>query len=160
MRHTLSALIQNTPGVTARITGLMARRGFNIDSLVAAQTHDPDFFYLTVSLDEPSRPVAQVLAQLNKLVNVVRVSHLDQEDCVEIEMLLAKIDATTCRAEVVRMAEDFPAMVLEDGEEVVVLGIAGNGAHLDSFAEKLRSYPIIEQMRTGPVAMRRGKGRT
>lgn len=156
MKYTISTVIQNAPGVTTRVTGLVARRGFNISSLVAAQTVDPDFFSLTIILDEPSRPVTQVLAQLDRLVNVMSVAIADDVAWLKVGVLLVKVDARERRREILRRAEELDAQIVDDSQGTLILAITGDTEMFDSCLSRLEGLPIREALRTGPIAMRRG----
>ena len=152
--HILSVLVQNRPGVLARVAGLFARRGYNIFSLAVAPTEDDAFSRITVVVDVESTPLEQVVKQLFKLIEVVKISELDPRRSVERELLLATVRVTSeNRGQVVELANIFEGKILAVGVEAITVSLDGNPDKLDDFEELLRGYGIVELQRTGRVAL-------
>jgi acetolactate synthase I/III small subunit len=161
VKHTLSVLVENKPGVLTRVAGLFARRGFNIDSLVVAETEDPELSRMTISVDEQDQNVEQVTKQLHKLINVLKITDLDPVGSVERELLLIKVKAgAETRAEVMQMAEIFGARIVDVTSEVLLMEMTGPREKVGAFIEVLTPFGIVEQMRTGRLAMSRGRKAT
>ena len=152
--HILSVLVQNRPGVLARVSGLFARRGYNIFSLAVAPTEDEFFSRITVVVDVESTPLEQIVKQLFKLIEVVKISELDPRRSVERELLLATVRVTSQnRGQVVELATIFEGKILAVGVEAITVSLDGNPDKLDDFEELLRGYGIVELQRTGRVAL-------
>jgi len=161
VKHTLSVLVENKPGVLTRVAGLFARRGFNIDSLVVAETEDPELSRMTITVDEQDRTVEQVTKQLHKLINVLKITDLDPAGSVERELLLIKVRASAqTRAEVMQMADMFSARIVDVTAEVLLIEMTGTREKVGAFIDVLRPFGIVEQMRTGRLAMSRGRKAT
>jgi acetolactate synthase-1/3 small subunit len=161
MKHTLSVLVENRPGVLVRVAGLFARRGFNIDSLVVAETEDETLSRMTITVGEQDRSIDQVTKQLHKLINVIKITTLDPEDSVERELLLIKVraDAST-RTEIMQMVDLFGAKVADVRAEVLVIEMTGTREKVSAFTDLLKPFGVVEMMRTGRLAMGRGKRAT
>lgn len=157
MSHTLSVLVENKPGVLTRVAGLFARRGFNIDSLVVAETEDPQVSRMTITVEEKDRSVEQITKQLHKLVNVLKITSLDPGSSVERELLLikAKADARS-RQEIMQMVEIFGARIADVSSEVLLIEMTGTRDKVSAFMDVLAPFGVVELMRTGRVAMSRG----
>lgn len=152
--HILSVLVQNKPGVLARVAGLFARRGYNIFSLAVAPTEDDLFSRITIVIDVDSAPVEQIVKQLFKLIEVVKISELDPRRCVERELILATVRVTPeNRGQVVELTNIFEGKILAVGVEAITVSLDGNPEKLDDFEELLRGYGIVELQRTGRVAL-------
>jgi acetolactate synthase I/III small subunit len=152
--HILSVLVQNRPGVLARVAGLFARRGFNIYSLAVAPAEDEGFSRITIVVDVEETPLEQVTKQLFKLIEVVKISELDPRRCVEREMLLATVRATPeQRGQVVELVNIFEGKILAVGVEAITVSLDGHPDKLDDFEELLSGYGIVELQRTGRVAL-------
>ena len=152
--HMLSVLVQNKPGVLARVASLFARRGYNIFSLAVAPTDDPEFSRISIVVDVESAPLEQIVKQLFKLIEVVRISELDPRRSVERELMVATIRATPeQRGQVVELANIFEGKILSVGQDAIILSMDGSPESLDDFSELLRQYGIIESQRTGRVAL-------
>ena len=152
--HILSVLVQNRPGVLARVAGLFARRGFNIFSLAVAPAEDEGFSRITIVVDVESTPLEQITKQLFKLIEVVKISELDPRRCVERELLLATVRAEPDeRGQIVEIANIFDAKVLAVGMEAITVSLAGRPDKLDDFEALLGSYGIVELQRSGRVAL-------
>ncbi len=152
--HILSVLVQNRPGVLARVSGLFARRGFNIFSLAVAPAEHEGMSRITIVVDVESTPLEQITKQLFKLVEVVKISELDPRRSVERELLLATVRATPeLRGQVVELATIFEAKILAVGVEALTLSLEGSPDKLDDFEELLSTYGLVELQRTGRVAL-------
>ncbi len=155
--HTLSVLVENKPGVLARIATLFARRGFNIDSLAVGETEDPSASRMTVVVSVEGKPLEQVIKQLRKLINVLRVVELPHEDSVERELALIKVGVGAGeRAEVLEIAEIFRAKVVDVDAEALMIEATGTPEKVSALEELLRPYGIVEMTRTGRVGLGRG----
>jgi acetolactate synthase-1/3 small subunit len=158
MKHTLSVLVENKPGVLTRVAGLFARRGFNIDSLVVAETENPAVSRMTITVYEQDQPVEQVTKQLHKLINVLKIIDLDPGSSVERELLLVKVVADAgARSEIMQMVEIFRAKIVDVSSEVLIIEMTGTRDKVSAFVELLAPFGVVELMRTGHVAMSRGK---
>ncbi|MDQ3732774.1 MAG: acetolactate synthase small subunit [Actinomycetota bacterium] len=156
-RHTLSVLVENKPGVLARISALFSRRGFNIDSLAVGPTENEHLSRMTIVVDAAEQPLEQVTKQLNKLINVIKIVELDDDAAVQRELLLVKVMAPMAdRSVVLQTAELFRARVVDVNAESVTLEATGTPAKLDALLELLRPLGIKEMAQSGVVAMARG----
>ena len=152
--HMLSVLVQNKPGVLARVASLFARRGYNIFSLAVAPTDDPEFSRSSIVVDVQSAPLEQLVKQLFKLIEVVRISELDPRKSVERELMVATVRVTPeQRGQVVELANIFEGKILSVGQDAIILSMDGSPEKLDDFSDLLRQYGIIESQRTGRVAL-------
>ena len=157
MKHTLSVLVENKPGILARVAGLFARRGFNIDSLAVGVTENPEISRMTVVVDVEEHSLEQVYKQLNKLINVIKVIDLPDEDSVQRELIMVKVkaDAKT-RAEIIEMVDIFRGKIVDVGKGTVSIEVTGTGSKLTALEDLLKPYGIVELARTGMVALNRG----
>jgi acetolactate synthase-1/3 small subunit len=152
--HILSVLVENRAGVLARVASLFARRGFNIYSLAVAPTEDDRFSRITIVADVESTPLEQIVKQLFKLIDVVKISELDPRTSVERELLLATVKAEPeTRGQVVELVQIFEGKILAVGNNQLTVSLDGTPDKLDDFEELLRSYGIVELQRTGRVAL-------
>ena len=152
--HTLVVTVENKFGVLARVAGLFARRGFNIESLAVAPTDDEDLSRITVVVDVESAPLEQVVKQLDKLINVVEIRELHPEHSVERELVIATVAAEPDRRdELVEHLDRAGGKVLSVGTDAIMLSLVGPPARIDDFESLLRGYGIIEFQRTGRVAL-------
>ncbi|HBB74806.1 MAG: acetolactate synthase small subunit [Planctomycetia bacterium] len=158
MRHVLSATVQNVPGVLAHVSGMLASRGYNIDSLAVGETEDPGFSRMTFVLRGDDRVLDQVRRQLEKIVTVVRVDDISSRNYVERDLMLIKIAATVgaARSEVKELTEIFRGRIVDVATDSVIVEIAGTEKKLEGFIELVRPYGILELVRTGRIAMVRG----
>jgi acetolactate synthase I/III small subunit len=156
-RHTLSVLVENKPGVLARVSALFARRSFNITSLAVGPTENPAVSRITVVVDVESQPLEQVTKQLNKLINVLKIVELDPESSVQRELLLVKVraDATT-RADVVQVVALFRASVIDVSTDAVTIEATGRPEKIAALLEVLTPFGIREIVQSGAVALGRG----
>jgi acetolactate synthase-1/3 small subunit len=158
MRHVLSALVQNQPGVLAHISGMLASRGFNIDSLAVGETEDPNLSRMTFVVRGDDTVLEQVRKQLDKLVTVVKVQDISSEDFVERDLMLIKVQAERRqRMEIVLLVEMFRGRVVDIGAESLMIEISGQETKIEAFIELMRPYGIMELARTGRIALVRGK---
>lgn len=152
--HTLTVLVQNRAGVLARVAGLFARRGYNIESLAVAPTDDESLSRITIVVDVESAPLDQIVKQLFKLINVVSISELDPRDSVERELLLVTVKAEgEVRARVLELVQIFEAKILNVGQTAITVSLEGSPIKVDDFEALLRPYGIVELQRTGRVAL-------
>jgi acetolactate synthase-1/3 small subunit len=152
--HILSVLVENRAGVLARVASLFARRGYNIFSLAVAPSEDPRFSRITIVADVESAPLEQIVKQLFKLIDVVKISELDPATSVERELLLATVRATPeTRGQVVELVQIFEGKILAVGRDAITVSLAGAPDKLDDFEELLRGYGIVELQRTGRIAL-------
>ena len=155
--HTISVLVENSPGVLARVSGLFARRGFNIDSLAVGETESPEVSRMTIVVTVEGRPLEQVTKHLHKLINVLRIAELPPDASVERELALIKVGADAGRrAEVLEIVEIFRAKVIDVDPQSLVVEACGTSEKLSALEELLRPYAIIEMARTGRIALGRG----
>jgi acetolactate synthase I/III small subunit len=157
MRHVISALVMNEPGVLAHVAGMFSARGFNIDSLVVGRTEDPELSRMTIVVNADDRILEQVRKQLAKIVTVVRVRDYKDLPFVERDLALIKVAVPPGkRGEVIELAEIFRAHIVDVGTSTVMIQVAGEEAKIDALVELLRPYGIRELARTGVIAMPRG----
>jgi len=160
-KHTLSILVENKPGVLTRIASLFARRGFNIDTLTVGPTDDDHVSRVTLTLDGAMHPIDQVTKQLHKLINVLKIRDLEPGDTVARELALFKVSADGAqRAEVMQVCEIFRAKVVDVTRRSVIVEVTGTTDKVDAFEELVRPFGLIEMMRTGEIAISRGRGET
>jgi acetolactate synthase-1/3 small subunit len=153
--HTLSVLVENRPGVLTRCAGLFARRGFNIDSLAVGRTEDPRRSRITIRVACEQHSIEQVVKQLYKLVDVLKVQELDQT-AVELELLLIKVTSSPDRRpEIISLAEVFDARVVDVGPEAVTFSCVAGPDRLQALEELMEPYGIRELVRTGRIALDR-----
>ena len=161
-KHVLSILVENRPGVLARIAGLFARRGFNIDSLAVGPTADTTLSRVTLTLDGAAHPIDQVTKQLHKLVNVIKIRDLVPRDSVARELALFKISCHDgdARAQVMQFTEIFRGSVVDVSKRSVTVEVTGTDDKIESFEDMVRPFGLIEMVRTGEIAVARGRGAT
>ncbi|MGN6332375.1 MAG: acetolactate synthase small subunit [Motilibacteraceae bacterium] len=156
-RHTLSVLVENKPGVLARIAGLFSRRGFNIDSLAVGPTEHPDVSRMTIVVNVEELPLEQVTKQLNKLVEVIKIVELDPGSSVQRELLLVKVRADLeTRSHVLETAQLFRAKVVDVAPDAVIIEATGNADKLEALLRVLEPFGIRELVQSGMVAVGRG----
>lgn len=156
MRHTISVLLQNKPGVLSRITGLFSGRGFNIESLSVAQTLEPGLSCLTLMTSGESQIIEQITKQLHKLIDVIKVTDITETDYVEREMALIRVKAeSTTRAEVLRITDIFRGRVVDVGAKSYAIEVTGSCGKVQACVDLLRPIGIQEIVRTGTIAMTR-----
>jgi acetolactate synthase I/III small subunit len=156
-RHTLSVLVENKPGVLARVAGLFSRRGFNIDSLAVGPTEHPEVSRMTIVVNVASSPLEQVTKQLNKLVEVIKIVELDATQSVNRELLLVKVKANaTTRGQVLEIVQLFKAKVVDVATDAITIQIVGNSDKLADFLTMVEPYGVRELVQSGMVAIGRG----
>ncbi|MBM6688343.1 acetolactate synthase small subunit [Collinsella tanakaei] len=157
MKYILSVLVENKPGVLSRVTGLISRRGFNIDSLTVAPTEDVTMSRMTIIVEADEVGYEQITKQLHKLVSVYKISDLTFEDAIERELVLFKIIATPDRRhEIIEIANIFRANIVDVGKNSLTVEATGTQSKLDAMEDLFRSYGIRQLTRTGKIAMSRG----
>jgi acetolactate synthase-1/3 small subunit len=160
-KHILSILVENKPGVLTRVAGLFARRGFNIDTLVVGPTDDPEYSRITLTLDGAMHPIDQVVKQLHKLVEVLKIRDLEPEDTIARELAVFKVAADgAARAEVMQLAEIFKAKIIDVTKRSVIVEVIGEANKIEAFEKLVRPFGLIEMARTGEIAIARGRGET
>jgi acetolactate synthase I/III small subunit len=156
-RHTLSVLVENKPGVLARVAALFSRRGFNIDSLAVGPTEHPEISRMTILVNVEESPLEQVTKQLNKLVEVIKIVELDNAQSVNRELLLVKVKAdSTTRGQVLEVVQLFKAKVVDVATDAVTIQIVGNPDKLADFMRMVEPYGVRELVQSGMVAIGRG----
>ncbi|OPY73145.1 MAG: Acetolactate synthase isozyme 3 small subunit [Syntrophorhabdus sp. PtaU1.Bin058] len=157
MRHIISVLVENEFGVLSRISGLFSGRGFNIESLCVAETLDPTVSTMTIVTTGDDAIIEQILKQLNKLINVIKVIDFRDTDYVSREMVLVKVNADEkTREEILRMVEIFRGKIIDVSQKTYTIMITGDEEKLRAFLALIRPLGIKDLVRTGPVAMARG----
>jgi acetolactate synthase-1/3 small subunit len=157
-KHILSLMVENRPGVLARIAGLFSRRGFNIDTLAVGPTEDPDVSRITLTLDGAVHPIDQVTKQLHKLVNVIKIRDLEPGETIAHEMALFKVNASVeSRAEIMQFAEIFGARIVDVTRRTLTIEVTGEQDKIDSFERMMRPHGLIEMARTGEVAITKSR---
>lgn len=157
MKHTVAVLVENRPGVLTRVAGLFSRRGFNIESLAVGVTENADTSRMTIVVNGDDHVLEQVMKQLNKLIDVIRVSDIPQEDSVNRELALIKVgvDSAT-RAEVMQIVDIFRAKIVDVGVKSLIVEVTGDESKISAIEQLLRQFGVKEMVRTGKVAMNRG----
>ncbi|MBY0513291.1 MAG: acetolactate synthase small subunit [Gemmataceae bacterium] len=160
MRHLLSALVQNRPGVLAHVSGMLASRGFNIDSLAVGETEHHDLSRMTFVVNGDDAVLDQVRKQLDKIVTVVRVEDISSENYVERDLMLMKVRcAADQRPQVFQLAESFRGRVVDIQHANVMIEISGTEGKVEAFVDLMRPYGILELARTGRIGMVRGEAK-
>jgi len=158
MKHTLAVLVEDKPGVLTHISGLISRRAFNIESIAAGYTEEPDMTRITIEVEaDDEYELEQVVNQLSKLINVIKVIDLTGQDRIHRELALIKVRARSDnRAEIVNIVEIFRAHIVDVNKETMIIELIGDEMKIDAMCELLRDYGIKEIVRTGKVAICRG----
>ena len=158
MQHTLSVLVENKPGVLTRVTSLFARRGFNIDSLAVGPTEDPTLSRITIVVNAEDTPIDQVMKQLHKLINVIKIQDLDPAESIDRELVLFKVNAPPeKRHEIIEIANVFRAKIIDVGKNSMTIEATGSPDKLSAMEDLFRAYGIKELARTGKIALARGR---
>ncbi len=156
-RHTLSVLVENKPGVLARIAGLFSRRGYNIDSLAVGPTEHPEVSRMTIVVNVEESPLEQVTKQLNKLIEVIKVVELDDGHAISRELLLVKVKAdASSRGQVLEVVQLFKAKVVDVSTDAITIQITGNQDKLADFLRIVEPFGVRELVQSGMVAIGRG----
>lgn len=157
MRHVLSALVQNQPGVLAQVSGMLASRGFNIDSLAVGETEDTHLARMTFVVHGDDATLDQVRKQLDKIVSIVRVVDISSENFVERDLMLIKVVAPPeKRTEIALLVEMFRGRVVDIDHDNLMIEISGQEGKIEAFIDLMRPYGIMELARTGRIALVRG----
>lgn len=156
MKHTVAVLVENSFGVLARVAGLFSARGFNIDSLAVGETDDPKMSRMTIVSSGNDRVLEQIMKQLRKLIDVIRVEDLKENDMIERELVLVKVAATAkTRNEIMQIVNTFRAKVVDVNQDTLMIEVTGGESKVDAMLELLRPFKLLEVVRTGTVAMSR-----
>jgi acetolactate synthase I/III small subunit len=158
MRHLLSAVVQNVPGVLAHVSGMLASRGYNIDSLAVGETENKNLSRMTFVVVGDDHVLEQVRKQLEKIVTVVEVQDISSRDYVERDLMLIKVGCNTgaMRTEIRELVDIFRGRVVNVGSHELMIEISGRESKIQAFIERMRPYGILELVRTGRIAMVRG----
>jgi len=158
MRHTLAVLVDNKSGVLTRVAGLFSRRGYNIDSLAVGVTEDPGISRMTIVVQGDDHVLEQVTKQLNKLIDVIKVIDLKQEDSVSRELAFIKVRTNSeVRSEIIQIADVFRAKVIDVGMDSLIIEVTGDESKINAIENLLARFDIKEIVRTGRIAMKRGQ---
>lgn len=157
MKHTIAVILENKSGALSRIAGLFSRRSFNIDSLSVGATDNPDYSRMTISVRGDRVVLEQVIKQLSKLINVIRVSELDPAESVERELAVIKVSTDReNRAEIMQLVDIFRAKIIDVSARSMIIEVTGDEEKIDAIVLLLRQFGIKEMARTGKVSMVRG----
>ncbi len=161
MRHTISALVENKPGVLARCAGLFARRGFNIDSLAVSTTDSPEVSRMIITVSGDDQTLDQICKQLQKLVDVIAVLDHTGDATVERELCLCKIKVQReDRSGVIEICDIFRGEVVDVAEDTLMIELTGDEEKIDAFVNVIKEYEIVEMVRTGKILLVRGSSAT
>jgi acetolactate synthase I/III small subunit len=159
MRHVISALVQNVPGVLSHISGMLASRGYNIDSLAVGETEDPQLSRMTFVVVGDNKVLEQVRKQLEKIVTVVQVDDISSQNHVERDLMLIKVSAMPAqRRDISELTDIFRGRIVDVSPEVLMIEISGQEKKVEAFIDLMRPFGILEVVRTGRIAMVRGSG--
>ncbi|HHV72005.1 MAG TPA: acetolactate synthase small subunit [Clostridia bacterium] len=157
MKHILAVLVENQPGVLTRISALFSRRGYNIISIAAGETEKAGITRITLVVDEDSETLEQVIKQLHKLVNVIKISDITNDPLIERELCLIKVYAPpSVKSEIIQIVDIFRAKIVDAGTETLVIEVTGDQDKLEGILQLLTPYGIKELVRTGQIALVRG----
>lgn len=155
--HIISVLVENKAGVLAKISGLFSRRGFNIESLAVGPTEDEKIARITIVVNAETHSMEQVIKQLYKLINVIKIQELDPYNIVERELVLIKVSAdNNTRAEILEIINIFRANIVDVAKKSLIVEITGNSSKIQGLEDLLKPYGILELIRTGKIACSRG----
>ena len=156
-KHTLAVLVENRSGVLARVAGLFSRRGYNIDSLAVGVTEDPEISRMTIVVQGDEAVLEQVTKQFNKLVDVIKVSDIGEDDAVERELALIKVAAdVNTRVEIIQIADIFRARIIDVAPNSMTVEVTGDEGKINAIEKRLRQFGIKEMVRTGKIVLVRG----
>jgi len=157
MKHTIVALVEDRPGVLNRVASLFRRRGFNIESIAVGHSETPGLSRMIIVVDGTTTAVEQVRKQLDKLIEVVKVTDISEENIVARELALIKVESSpSTRSEIMQITDIFRANVLDVAPDSIVIEVTGDDDKVSSLVELLRGFGIVELARTGRIAMVRG----
>jgi len=158
LRHVISVIVENRPGVLTRVSSLFSRRGFNIESLTVGVTEDPSLSRMTIVSNGDDATLEQIVKQLHKLIDTIKVIDLPKEATVKRELILIKVESTgSTRGEIVQIADVFRAKIIDVGESTLTVEITGEEGKLEAFINLMKKFGIKELVRTGKVALHRGE---
>jgi acetolactate synthase I/III small subunit len=158
MKHTISVLVENHFGVLTRVAGLFSARGFNIDSLAVGETHDPTISRMTIVVTGDDRIVEQIVKQLDKLIDVIKVDDLNDDEVIDRELVLVKVNADgNSRNEVMQIVNTFRAKIVDVNPQTMTIEVTGGESKVDAMLELLAPIGIRETARTGVIALARRK---
>jgi len=156
MRHTISILVENKFGVLTRVAGLFSGRGYNIDTLNVGPTHDPVLSRMTIVTTGDEATLEQIVKQLNKLPNIIKVQNFREGEYVDRELVLVNVSVDSkSRAEVMQITDIFRAKIVDVQPKTLTIEITGNGSKVEKFLDLMKTFGVLEQTRTGQVAMPR-----
>lgn len=157
MRHTIAVIVENKSGVLTRIAGLFSRRSFNIDGLSVGATDNPEYSRMTITVEGDNEVLEQVIKQLSKLINVIRVSELAPAESVERELAIIKVTADKdSRSEIMQIVNIFRAKIIDVSARSMIIEVTGDEEKINAIVQLLRQFGIKEMARTGKVSMIRG----
>jgi len=157
MKHTIAVIVENKSGALTRIAGLFSRRSFNIDSLSVGATDNPDYSRMTITVHGDRDVLEQVIKQLSKLINVIRVSELEPGESVERELAIVKVNADKeSRSEIMQIVNIFRAKIIDVSQRSMIIEVTGDEEKIDAMVQLLRQFGIKEIARTGKVSIVRG----
>ena len=158
MRHIISVLIENEAGALSRVAGLFSARGYNIESLTVAITEDPSLSRMTIVTSGSENIIEQIIKQLNKLIDVVKVADITEGSHIERELMMVKVDAsdTASKDELQRLADIFKGRIIDVSENIYTVELTGEGEKLNSFLDAIDAKTIIETVRSGATGIARG----
>jgi acetolactate synthase-1/3 small subunit len=158
-KHTITALVQDKPGVLNRVSSMFRRRGFNIASLAVGRSEVPDLSRMTFVVEGDDRVVEQVTKHLHKLIDVIKVSDISSENIVSRELALIRVKANVqSRSEIMQIVDIFRANIVDMAAESLVVEVSGDEDKVDSLHDLLKTFGVLEVMRTGTIALNRGVG--
>jgi acetolactate synthase-1/3 small subunit len=157
MKHNIAVIVENKSGVLTRIAGLFSRRSFNIDSLSVGATDNPEYSRMTITVQGDRDVLEQVIKQLSKLINVIRVSELDPSESLERELAVIKVSVDReNRSEIMQIVNIFRARIIDVSQRSMIIEVTGDEEKVDAIIQLLRQFGIKELARTGKVSMLRG----
>lgn len=158
MKHTISVIVENKPGVLMRVAGLFSRRGYNIESLTVGVTDKPELSRMTIIVDGDEDILEQIQKQLYKLIDTIKVIDLPKDSSVKRELVLVKVNSDqTSRSEIIQIADIFKGKIVDVGESSLTVEITGAEGKIGAFIEMMKNFGIKELVRTGTVALHRGE---
>lgn len=158
-RHTITALVQDKPGVLNRVSSMFRRRGFNISSLAVGQSEEPDLSRMTFVVEGDDLVVEQVTKHLHKLIDVIKVSDISDQNIISRELALIRVKANVqTRSEIMQIVAIFRANIVDVATDSIIVEVSGNEEKVNSLHELLKSFGVVEVMRTGTIALNRGVG--
>ena len=158
-RHTITALVQDKPGVLNRVSSMFRRRGFNISSLAVGQSEEPDLSRMTFVVEGDDLVVEQVTKHLHKLIDVIKVSDISDQNIISRELALIRVKANVqTRSEIMQIVAIFRANIVDVATDSIIVEVSGNEEKVNSLHELLKSFGVVEVMRTGTIALNRGTG--